>query len=201
MHPAVRRIYVFRHGQTDWNVEGRIQGHLDVHLNETGRAQARRLARHTRRLGLEACLSSDLTRARETATIVAAASGAPVFTDPGLREIHLGKMQGLTRLEIIARFGEKFADRNTPLSDEELAFLGSESGEQVRVRALGAIERFLAAHPFRRVGVATHGGVIRRLIEHAWPGQGFPPPVPNGAFYPFRWDGARWELDDQMPLR
>ncbi len=182
-------LVIFRHGQTDWNAEGRIQGHLDVPLNEVGRQQARRLIEPLRRYQVETFLSSDLIRASETARIAAESLGLSVSTDPGLREIHLGKLQGLTREEIEAKFGHEFSDRlrHQPLTDADVIQLGSESGEQVVERSLKAILTFVESNPeYRKIGICSHGGVVRRLILHALQDDRFPPPTPNGVLYPFR---------------
>lgn len=201
---AHKHLYLFRHGQTDWNAEGRIQGHLNVPLNDRGREQARCLIRPARRIELEAILSSDLVRASETARIVAEPLGIPVFEDSGLREVHFGKLQGLSREEIQAQFGEVFSHRlrHEPLSDADIELIDSETGEQVVERSLGAIVRFLESQPFERIGVASHGGVLRRLIQHSFRGNYFPPPIPNGAFYPLKLSLATraLHLDVWMPL-
>lgn len=184
-------LVIFRHGQTDWNVEGRIQGHLDVPLNDVGRQQAKRLIEPLRRYEVEAFLSSDLSRASETAQIAADSLGLTVSTDPGLREIYLGKLQGLTREEIQTQFGHEFSDRlrHQPLTDADVIQLGSESGEQVVERSFKAILTFVESHPqFRKIGICSHGGVVRRLILHALQDERFPPPTPNGVLYPFSLD-------------
>src|ERR1700760_4361850 len=93
-----------RHGETDWNREGRWQGWADPPLNDTGRAQARELAEQLRSVPFDAVFSSDLARARETAEIVAAPHGVPVVVEPQLREIDIGSWSGLTHDEIRSRF-------------------------------------------------------------------------------------------------
>jgi len=186
----VTTIFLFRHGQTDWNREGRIQGHLDVPLNDFGRSQARALIAPLRRLSIESILSSDLSRARETAEIIAQTLGLPMALDEGLREIHLGKIEGLTRTEIISRFGTEFSDRiggshsSRPLSDSDVAFLGAESGDAVTSRALVAIETYIGRSGHQRIAVATHGGVIRRLIQFSGLDEILPAPVFNGVLFP-----------------
>src|SRR5262252_5785166 len=84
--PDARILFLFRHGETDWNREGRLQGHTDTPLNVTGLAQARALAESLRPHQLEAVVSSDLARARTTAQIVVKALRVPLFIEPGLRE-------------------------------------------------------------------------------------------------------------------
>lgn len=184
-------IYVFRHGQTDWNKEGRIQGHLDVPLNEEGRGQAARLGPVLARLGVEAFFSSDLSRASDTARIAGESFGNRIYhTDPRLREIFLGVLQGKTRAEIERDHGVHLSNRlmSGPLGDADVAAIGSESGRQVYERALEAILEFYRRHPYSRVGIATHGGMLRRLIQYSIEKEEFPAPIPNGIVYPFEVD-------------
>ena len=96
-------ILIARHGETDWNREGRYQGHADPPLNATGRAQAGQLAETLTGARLEAVYSSDLRRAAETGTIVGERLGLPVNKEPGLREIDVGTWQGLTQAQIDGR--------------------------------------------------------------------------------------------------
>jgi broad specificity phosphatase PhoE len=205
-----RQIFVFRHGETDWNVEGRFQGHLDIPLNDRGRLQAQGLAVTLQGEGLEAILSSDLGRAYESARIVARRLAIPVFVDPGLREAHLGGAQGLTRLEIEKQFGHEALNRwkSVSWSDADVSYPGGETGVAVMDRVFSALERFLAEKPYSRIGVASHGGVIRRVMQkilvtpdeipnefHGRPGvapereRGVP--IPNGVLYELAWDAER----------
>ncbi len=97
------RILAIRHGETAWNVDGRLQGHRDIPLGDTGRVQARRLAQALAGRGdIDAIVSSDLSRALETARIVAEAQGLPVTTDIGLRERCFGDFEGRTFAEVSA---------------------------------------------------------------------------------------------------
>ncbi len=184
----VRTLYLIRHGQTDWNKEGRIQGHLDVPLNETGRQQARALLEPLKKIQPQAFLSSDLSRARETAELMALPLGIQVHSDIRLREIHLGEMQGLTREEIEKKFGTEFSERvrNSPITDEDVNRLGSESGDAVTRRALAAIQKSILETQVDRLVVVSHGGVIRRLLQHAIGDGSFPPPITNCVIYPVR---------------
>lgn len=198
------RLFIFRHGETDWNAEQRFQGHLDIPLNDRGRAQARRLVPQLRRQGIEAILSSDLSRALETASIVASELGIGIHQDPDIREAHLGEAQGHTREEIVAKFGEEIARRwgSSHLSDADVAYPGGESGSTVLERCFGAMERFMRAHSYRNVGVATHGGVIRRIMHHLLPPGSPYVPIPNGVLYLIRYEPARraWQAETFMPL-
>ncbi len=198
-------LFLFRHGETDWNREGRFQGHTDVPLNETGRSQAERLIKPLKSQGLEAILASDLSRARETGEIVARALGIPVFTDPGLREAHLGKAQGMTGAEIEVAFGAEFlgAWRSPDPTDADVSYPGGESGTQVISRVFRSMEEFLLRNSYERIGVATHGGVIRRVAQTILPPETPQVPIPNGILYrlSFDRDSRIWSFENHTPLR
>ncbi len=146
-------ILLARHGETDWNREGRLQGHLDPPLNDRGRAQARELACDVAAEAIEAVYTSDLRRAAETAAIVAAAFGLPVTVDQRLREIDLGSWAGLTRADIEERFPGATAH-------------DGETRDEHRERVLASVREIAGRHPQGRVLVVTHGGSIRSLERH-----------------------------------
>jgi 2,3-bisphosphoglycerate-dependent phosphoglycerate mutase len=167
-----RILFLFRHGETDWNREGRLQGHTDTSLNATGLAQAHALAEKLQPHRLDAVVSSDLSRALTTAQIVAETLGIPVFTEPGLREVDVGAAEGLLWAEAKTRFGEGLTERW--YSDGDVAFPGGETGIATRLRGLAGLRRFTARHHYRRIGVSTHGAMVRQLMRHAMP-PGSPP--------------------------
>ena len=104
-----RRLILWRHGQTSWNVERRFQGSTDVDLTEVGVSQDRRAARLLAGLKPDAIIASDLMRAARTAAELAVLTGLEVTHDEALRETYAGVWQGLTHEEIIARYGEEYA--------------------------------------------------------------------------------------------
>lgn len=138
-------LLLVRHGETDWNAEGKLQGHTDRPLNDFGRRQANTLADRLAGEDIAAIYSSDLARAKETAEIVGARVGVPVVVDPDLREKNWGTWEGLTGDE---RLKVEFA---------------GESTEEHRDRTLRAIGRIVDRHPRERVVVVTHGGSVRRV--------------------------------------
>jgi probable phosphoglycerate mutase len=105
----VTRLVLVRHGQTAWNLEGRAQGHTDVGLDDTGRAQAQAMAPYVAAMQPTALWSSDLARARQTAYEVAVATGLEVQPDPRLREFDVGERAGLTIPEFAERYPESYA--------------------------------------------------------------------------------------------
>lgn len=199
---SVIQLYVFRHGETDWNREGRFQGHLDVPLNETGREQARELVPKLRASAIEAVLSSDLSRAQETGRIVAEGLGVPMHIDERLREAHLGQAQGLTHTEISARFGDELIHRWRSYlpTDADVGYAGGETGRQVTDRVFAAMEAGIAQLGVRRLGISTHGGVIRRMMQKLLPAGSEPVPIPNGVLYVLGYDPEhpRWFLPSQL---
>jgi 2,3-bisphosphoglycerate-dependent phosphoglycerate mutase len=166
-----RVLFLFRHGETDWNREGRLQGHVDTPLNATGLAQAESLAQQMRLRGLDAVVSSDLSRALTTARIVAEACRVPVLIDEGLRETNIGEAEGLLWAEVRARFG---ALTERWHYDPEAAFPGGETGLATLTRGLAALRRLTQLHPYRRIAVSTHGAMVRQLVNYAAPA-GSPP--------------------------
>ena len=178
----LRHVLLARHGETDWNVAGRWQGHTDVPLNATGRAQAAALAERLRREGIAAVATSDLSRARHTAEIVAGALGVPVaIVDPGLREQRYGSFEGLTPRECEERYPDHWARY---VADPSAGPPGGESRAAVLDRVLLAVREAaarLACPPL----LVTHGGAIRALLAafpatHGAPASGAPRPIPNG---------------------
>jgi broad specificity phosphatase PhoE len=192
----IKRVYIFRHGETDWNREGRFQGHLDVPINETGRRQATELVSRLDGSGIEAILSSDLSRAYETARIVANQLGIPVFSHEGLREAHLGEAQGLVREEIERRFGTEIAAkwRSNQISDADISYPGGESGAAIMKRVFEAMEAFLHDRTYGSVAISTHGGVIRRVMQRLLPPGSEMVPIPNTVLYLLTYDviERRW---------
>jgi 2,3-bisphosphoglycerate-dependent phosphoglycerate mutase len=183
--PDQRILFLFRHGETDWNREGRLQGHTNTPLNAAGLAQAEALGDKLRQHRLDAVVSSDLSRAWTTARIVADALGVPLFTDAGLRETDVGAAEGLLWSDAKTRFSEGLTERW--YSDGDVAFPGGETGIATRVRGLAALRRFAAAQPFQRIGVSTHGAMIRQLMKHALPPGSPPAPARNTVLYVLRY--------------
>jgi broad specificity phosphatase PhoE len=147
-------LVLIRHGQTDWNVEGRWQGQADPPLNNTGREQARHAAEHQRHLGFAALYSSDLRRAMETAQIIGAEMELDVIPEPRLREINLGRWQGMLSADILAQYPAEFRRwHESPLAAHP------PDGEDIptlAARVLEAINAIMARHPKQRVGIVAH---------------------------------------------
>ena len=159
------RILAIRHGETAWNRDTRIQGHIDIPLNERGLWQARRAAEALRDEPIAAVYSSDLARAHATAQAIAAVRGLPVHTYAGLRERHFGRFEGKTWNEI-----------ETGWPDEALAWrkrvpdFAPEGGENLltlRERIANTVHELAARHPGEQVVMVAHGGVLDVLYRLA----------------------------------
>ena len=156
-------ILLARHGETDWNREGRFQGHADPPLNETGRAQAAELAAELEGVELAAVYSSPLRRALETAEVVAAEHGLEPVAVDALREVDVGSWEGLTRQQVEARFPEQLAR----WLDYDLGWEDGESYEEMGQRVVAALLELAAAHQGERILAVTHGGPIRAAFAFA----------------------------------
>ncbi len=152
-----QRIILWRHGRTEWNAVGRGQGQLDVPMDDIGRKQAVLAAPYVAALAPDAIISSDQSRATETAAAVAELTGLAVRTDSRLREMELGVMQGHTREESRAKFPEAVAafERGEPGAG------GRELPEALMARALPAILTL----DVETLLVVSHGGTIRAMLN------------------------------------
>ena len=179
-------LTLVRHGETDWNRARRIQGSTDIPLNDTGREQARQVAELLRdRMPAGSpviVVSSDLSRARETAEIIAETLGVdPPRTYPQLRERAYGEAEGVDTAEFLERWGD-WHSAEVP---------GAEPWPELRARALAALQRIArdvrhtTAPAAASVIAVAHGALIREIIRHATGGE--LPPVgfrlPNGSSY------------------
>lgn len=159
------RLLAIRHGETAWNVDTRIQGQLDIGLNEVGRRQAEQLARHLVDEDLAAVYSSDLQRAHDTARALVRRSGLPLHTDAGLRERRFGVFEGKTFAEIDAEHPELALrwKRREP----DFGAPGGETLAGFYARCVATAARLAEAHVGQTIALVTHGGVLDCLYRAA----------------------------------
>ncbi len=158
MSDHITRLLVIRHGETDWNLGARIQGHTDIPLNEHGRWQAERLARALSDEGLDAIYASDLQRARDTGQAVARATGLELRLDQGLRERNFGRLEGMTQNEVALQWpeeGRRWRERDPSYGPE-----GGETLQSFYQRCIDTAERLARLHPGQSVALVAHGGVL-----------------------------------------
>jgi uncharacterized phosphatase len=184
--PGVRRLYLARHGETEWNAIGRLQGTTDIHLNDRGRVQATELAARVAGRGITTVVTSDLARALETGAIAARELGLPEpRIVPALRERAFGVFEGLTRDECMARYPDAWrawhAQTDVPP--------GAEGLDEATAR-MHAILGALADETDGNALVVSHGGVMRLWLVDVLGG-----PVPalhNGATWVVERFRGRW---------
>ncbi len=160
------RIIAVRHGETAWNVDTRIQGQLDIPLNEKGRWQAQRLARTlAAREPMAALYCSDLLRAWDTAQSISDTTGLAAVTDPGLRERSFGNFEGKTFAELEARWPADTARWRQ--RDPQWAPPDGESLMELRERVVTTTHRLAARHLGQQIVLVAHGGILDTLYRAA----------------------------------
>jgi 2,3-bisphosphoglycerate-dependent phosphoglycerate mutase len=176
-HHQPTRVLAIRHGETAWNVDTRIQGKLDIGLNDNGRKQAERLgaalAKNQAHEPITAIYSSDLWRAYDTALSISKATGVSVVTDEGLRERGFGVFEGKTFDEVVLQWPDqalRWRERDPDFCPE-----GGESLTMFRDRILAASQALTARHPGEQIALVAHGGVMDVLYRAAT-GQGIQAP-------------------------
>jgi probable phosphoglycerate mutase len=162
-------FYVVRHGETDWNVLRKLQGHSDIALNAKGISQAESLQSRVQNLKIDRVISSDLMRAHQTAQ--QGFPNLPITTVNDLREVNLGEAEGLTQDQIVQKWGQKFWDQwastHTDLIDTR--FAQGESKREMLQRVINCFEYFLDTHPTLNLGFVSHGLVMRSFVHHINP--------------------------------
>ncbi len=160
------RILAIRHGETDWNVETRIQGHTDIPLNAQGLWQADQVAQALKNESIDAVYASDLSRAMTTAQAIAHAHGLPIATHPALRERHLGHFQGKTWQEIESQHPDDALLWKQRLPEWTPAG-GGENLLMLSERIHTCLNEIAARHMGQHIVCVTHGGVLDILYRLA----------------------------------
>lgn len=192
-------ILLIRHGETAWNAIKRLQGHLDIPLNEEGERQATALGRALREESLDVIISSDLQRARQTAQAIAAPRGMEVKVDRGLRERCYGGFEGMLYAEIRQRYPEAYAAWQARDIDARFppGVFVAETLREFAERAVGTITRIAREGKYRRIALVSHGGVLESAYRAAH-GLGYAHArdfdIFNASVNRFVWDGNALKL-------
>jgi probable phosphoglycerate mutase len=196
MSQPYARLWLVRHGQTDWNVAGRVQGHTPTELNAEGRRQAATLASQLARQRFAAVWSSDLPRAAQTADILARSSGLVVQTTEALRERSFGQYEGATSDAIRAVRSSLGLDQTGDLADWT-GMPDIESNDVLWARVSAALRQLSEQYPSQDVLVVTHGGVIARAVYRALGIEDGTPrrfPLANGIVAVLQWRAESFYL-------
>ena len=162
-----RVFYIFRHGETDWNIERRCQGHTNIPLNQNGLAQAIALAEKMANIHLDVIVSSDLDRALVTGKTVAEKKSVPLLVDQRLRETFMGHAEGLLFEEAIEKFGTETWEKlmSFKVVNDHVGFPGGETRKVARERFLSVLHHIIENTNHQSIGISTHGGVIRNIVH------------------------------------
>lgn len=175
-------ICLIRHGETEWNKIGRIQGTTDVPLNETGKLQARACGSHLTGESWDVIVTSPLKRAKQTAAIINETMRLPIFEMPEFQEKHFGKAEGMTVEE---RYG-LYPDKNYP---------GQEQAEEFHGRLSKGLAQLNEQFGNQRVLVVAHGGVINAILEQLAHGEyDGEVRLQNGGMNHLAYASERWEI-------
>jgi broad specificity phosphatase PhoE len=178
-------FFLVRHGQTDWNVDERWQGHSDIPLNAAGLEQAHQLAEKLAGQHFEALYSSDLQRAVKTAEIIGTSLGLAFQTDPRLREINLGVWEGMLARDVRQEFSAAWEERQRdPLNAHAH---GGETLPEVADRLEAAFDDMARYHPAGRVLVVSHGLALKTIVCLARR-------LPLANVYDLPWHNATWQV-------
>jgi probable phosphoglycerate mutase len=195
-NPPVTRICFVRHGETDWNVEKRIQGLTDIQLNEKGRGQALAMAFNAAHVSFKAIYSSDLARAVDTAKALAAREDLEIKLLPQLRERNYGIFQGITAAEGAEGYPEAY--QHYAARDPHYNFETGESMLDFAARVAEGVDWMVRHHTGQTIAAVTHGGVLDILFRKAT-GRPLSTPrdfkIPNCGLNWFHFDGQGWHLE------
>ena len=186
-----RVFYLFRHGETDWNIDRRCQGHTDIPLNETGIRQAVELSEQLKTIPLQTIFSSDLSRALKTGQTVSNTLNIPIQPDSRLREMSYGEAEGMIFQNAIETFGEETWKRLMSFKKDYdlVCFPGGETRKAARERFLHLLEEIMMNTDYVHIGISTHGGALRNVIHHFLPEDHPLLPIPNCVVYKLEYDG------------
>jgi 2,3-bisphosphoglycerate-dependent phosphoglycerate mutase len=188
-------LILIRHGETEWNRAGRVQGHLDSALTAEGIAQAEACAERLRAETLDAVFASDLGRVRHTTQLLLAGREIPLETSAALRERAFGVGEGMTHAEIDQRFPQAFS--RTRATDPDFAFDGGESKRQFHERITTVLQQIADGRAGQRLLIVTHGGVLG--VVYRWINQlpiagPLTIEIPNVAYNCATLVGGNWTL-------
>jgi len=192
---APTRMILIRHGETDWNKEGRIQGHMPTHLNEQGRREARLLAPRIADERPQNLYSSDLPRALETAQPIAEATGLEIVSSERLREAYFGLWEGKSFKEVQSGSPGEFA--NWVESDFHKAPPGGESAAELRERIIAFLADVAEKHANQTTVIVTHGGPCKYAVAHVLgisPTGMYRYAIDNSSFTTIEIGAAGWRL-------
>ena len=185
----MKTFYIFRHGQSTYNLSGRTQGQTnDSVLTPLGEEQALEVGKKLQDKGVEVIISSPLTRAMQTAQLANESLNVPIRQDDRFSEVNVGEIEGLHYTVIQEKYGEKYREwRSSDRAYENMRFDGGESKKEVRTRVLDGLKDYADHSPYTRIAVSSHGIMLTQLLI------AFEQPaidIPNGGILALTYDGT-----------
>lgn len=179
------KIGLIRHGCTDWNKQGRAQGHSDIPLCEEGYGQAEKLANRLVGETWDVIYSSDLKRAKQTAeTISGKIKDIDIHLDVRLRERYGGQIEGTTVDERVEKWGDHWRELD----------LGMETGWEISERGMACLEEIIASHRDENILVVSHGAFIKQLLRTLFPNKDVEGSLENCSVTVLETEGGTWDL-------
>jgi broad specificity phosphatase PhoE len=198
----IKHLYVFRHGETDWNKEKRCQGWIDIPLNNAGIEQANNLANALESIGLDVIYSSPLSRTFETAKIVAKSNNSKILTNNDLIERNCGVLSGkIVRTtsdpsRVQMDFSQDLIVMPASLmQDPDFVPENGESRNDSTARMLAAMLDIAKTSDNKKIGISTHGGIAIRAMAEFTDFE-LPAVMPNAAYFRLDWDGEKLSLNE-----
>ncbi len=190
------RFIVVRHGETEWNVAARIQGHGDSPLTAMGVAQAEAVAQRLATEKFDRIVASDLARAHETAKRIGAVNAHPIDLDPRLRERSFGDGEGLSYEEVDRLYPGAFS--RVRETDPDYRIPGGESRREFHERVVAGVEAIAKRHAGETLVLVTHGGVLSTLYRHIHAialEKAHSIAITNASYNSLAFDGSRWSVE------
>lgn len=189
----LKNFYIFRHGESSYNVEDRIQGHSDDSvLTDEGRAQAHNTGEILKNKGIEIIISSPLKRAQETGNIVAQHTLTPIVIDPRFIEVNVGVIEGMLYQQVLEKFGELYQKWRTQGKHYgRTHFPGGETKKAVRERVFEALNHYAQKTPYKNIAISGHGIILIQALLALGINQ---QSIPNGAIIHLQYKQRHWSF-------
>lgn len=186
-----KMFYIFRHGQSSYNLVGRTQGQTnDSVLTEKGCQQAAEVGEHLKDKNIEVILCSPLVRARQTAELANQTLNVPIIYDNRFIEVNVGEIEGLHYTEIADRYGEKYQQwRSSDTKYENLRFAGGESKKEVRERVFAGLGEYAESSQYNNIAISSHGIILTQTLIALGKEEA---EIPNGAILCLEYDNGNW---------
>lgn len=198
-------LFLVRHGETDWNVKGLLQGQTDIPLNKTGLKQAKYLVKKFKNITFDMAFSSDLLRAKRTAEIIALEKKIALKTTSILRERKFGKYEGTKwKQEGFRKLFDKFFSLNAKERFNKRPYQGYENNEELMARLIPFIREISVAYTGKNILIVSHGGIIRAFLNHLGfnNGKELPPgSIENTAYIIIQSDGSDFFIKETSGIK